>query len=250
MMLIPAIDLRGGRCVRLLQGDFAAETRYELEPRELLLRYESYGASWLHVVDLDGARGGMLANRSIIVALAGQRTVRLQVGGGVRSAEAIEDLFAQGVARVVVGSTAVERPEEVSEWLRRYGPERICRAFDVRLDSTGVPRVRTRGWTEATAVSLWEAIARFPLDAIRHILCTDIERDGALTGPNFDLYREAVARFPRLAWQASGGIRDAADLALLASTGVAGAVSGKALLERRMTAEELRPFLQDASSLA
>jgi phosphoribosylformimino-5-aminoimidazole carboxamide ribotide isomerase len=110
--------------------------------------------------------------------------------------------------------------------------------------------VRTRGWTEATAISLWDAVVRFPAGRIKHILCTDIERDGALSGPNVDLYREAVARFPHLAWQASGGIRDASDLAVLATTGVAGAVSGKALLERRMTAEELRPFLQDASSLA
>jgi phosphoribosylformimino-5-aminoimidazole carboxamide ribotide isomerase len=250
MLLIPAIDLRQGRCVRLFQGDFGAETRYEHEPHELLLRYRGLGASWLHVVDLDGAKDGALANRSIIVALASQRAVRIQVGGGVRSATTIDDLLRQGVSRVVVGSTAVERPEEVTEWLVRYGPERICLAFDVRLDDGGVPRVRTRGWTESTAISLWDAIARFPSDRIKHILCTDIERDGALTGPNIELYREAQSRFPNLAWQASGGIRDAADLTALARTGVAGAVSGKALLEERITSEELRPFLHDASSPA
>jgi phosphoribosylformimino-5-aminoimidazole carboxamide ribotide isomerase len=250
MILIPAIDLRNGRCVRLFQGDFGAETRYEFEPRELLIRYQELGASWLHVVDLDGAKDGALANRSIIVALAAQRGLQLQVGGGVRTAATIEDLLQHGVGRVVVGSAAVERPDEVSEWLKRYGPERICLAFDVRLDQTGVPRVRTRGWTEATAISLWEAVARFPADRIKHILCTDIERDGALSGPNVDLYREAVSRFPQLAWQASGGVRDASDLETLAGTGVAGAVSGKALLEQRITSEELRPFLQDASSRA
>src|SRR5690242_6248579 len=146
MMLIPAIDLRNGRCVRLFQGDFAAETQYEPMPQELLLRYRDFGASWLHVVDLDGARGGVLANRSIVVALAAQRVMRLQVGGGIRSRETLEDLFEHGVSRVVVGSTAVERPDEVSEWLFRYGPERICLAFDIRLDGSGVPRVRTRGW--------------------------------------------------------------------------------------------------------
>ncbi|MFL6603076.1 MAG: 1-(5-phosphoribosyl)-5-[(5-phosphoribosylamino)methylideneamino]imidazole-4-carboxamide isomerase [Steroidobacteraceae bacterium] len=250
MLLIPAIDLRQGRCVRLFQGDFTAETRYEYEPRELLLRYRGLGASWLHVVDLDGAKDGALANRSIIVALASQRAVRIQVGGGVRSATTIDDLLRQGVSRVVVGSTAVERPEEVTEWLVRYGPERICLAFDVRLDAAGVPRVRTRGWTESTAISLWDAIARFPADRIKHILCTDIERDGALTGPNIELYAQAQSRFANLAWQASGGIRDAADLTALARLGVAGAVSGKALLEERITSEELRPFLHDASSPA
>jgi phosphoribosylformimino-5-aminoimidazole carboxamide ribotide isomerase len=250
MLLIPAIDLRQGRCVRLFQGDFGAETRYEHEPHELLLRYRSLGASWLHVVDLDGAKDGALANRSIIVALASQRAVRIQVGGGVRSAATIDDLLRQGVSRVVVGSTAVEQPEQVTQWLARYGPDRICLAFDVRLDDTGVPRVRTRGWTEDTAISLWDAIARFPPEQIKHVLCTDIARDGALTGPNVDLYREARSRFPLLAWQASGGIRDAADLTALAQTGVAGAVSGKALLEERITSEELRPFLHDASSPA
>jgi phosphoribosylformimino-5-aminoimidazole carboxamide ribotide isomerase len=250
MLLIPAIDLRKGRTVRLFQGDFAAETRYELQPHELLLRYRGLGASWLHVVDLDGAKDGSLSNRSIIVALASQRAVRLQVGGGIRSSATIDDLLQQGVSRVVIGSTAVERPDEVNEWLVRYGPEKICLAFDIRLDNGGVPRVRTRGWTEGTALSLWDAVARFPADRLKNVLCTDIERDGALTGPNVELYREAVTRFPHLEWQASGGVRDASDLAALAKTGVAGAVSGKALLEERITSEELRPFLQDASSPA
>ena len=250
MLLIPAIDLRNGRTVRLFQGDFDAETRYELQPHELLLRYRGLGASWLHVVDLDGAKDGSLSNRSIIVALASQRAVRLQVGGGIRSSATIDDLLQQGVSRVVIGSTAVERPDEVNEWLVRYGPEKICLAFDIRLDDGGVPRVRTRGWTEGTALSLWDAVARFPAGRLKHVLCTDIERDGALTGPNVELYREAVTRFSHLQWQASGGVRDASDLAALAKTGVAGAVSGKALLEERITSEELRPFLQDASSPA
>src|SRR5256884_557329 len=249
MLLIPAIDLRHGRCVRLHQGDFGAETRYEHEPHELLLRYRGLGASWLHVVDLDGAKDGVLAkaNRAVIMALASQRAVRLQVGGGVRSAALIDDLLRHGVERVVVGSAAVERPEEVAEWLRRFGAERICLALDVRMDSGGVPRVRTRGWTEATAVTLWEAIGRFPSGAVQHVLCTDIARDGALSGPNIELYRSALSRCPRLAWQASGGVRHAADLRALARVGVAAAVSGKALLGERITPEELRPFLPDAS---
>jgi len=247
MILIPAIDLRAGRCVRLLQGDFQAETCYAYEPHELLIRYRDQGASWLHVVDLDGARDGSLANHSIITGLLAQRAVRLQVGGGVRSANSIEELLREGISRVVVGSLAVERPDEVAAWLERYGQERICLALDVRLDADGVPRVRTRGWTEATAVSLWDAICCYGSGLLKHVLCTDIERDGALSGPNIELYRQAVSRFPDLAWQASGGVRHAADLAALARTGVAAAVSGKALLEQRITSEELRPFLQDAS---
>src|SRR5437660_3835556 len=159
MLLIPAIDLRHGRCVRLHQGDFGAETRYEHEPHELLLRYRSLGASWLHVVDLDGAKDGVLANRAVIVALASQRAVRVQVGGGVRSAAVIDDLLRNGVERVVIGSAAVERPEEVAEWFSRFGTDRICLALDIRMDSESEPRVRTHGWREGTAISLWEAIS-------------------------------------------------------------------------------------------
>ena len=246
MLLIPAIDLRNGRCVRLLKGDFAAETRYEFEPHELLQRYRGIGATWLHVVDLDGARDGTLANRSILVSLASQSAVKIQVGGGVRSAAVIDDLLRNGVSRVVIGSLAVEQPRVVIGWLNQFGPARLCLAFDIRNDESGVPRVRTRGWTQGGHLSLWEALEPFLEHGLQHVLCTDIERDGALTGPSLELYRQARERHPQIAWQASGGVRDAADLAALAQLGMAAAVSGKALLEERMTSEELRPFLPNA----
>jgi phosphoribosylformimino-5-aminoimidazole carboxamide ribotide isomerase len=247
MLLIPAIDLRGGRVVRLYQGDFGTETRYEYSPRELLEKYRALGASWVHVVDLDGACDGVLANREVIVDLAAQRGLKLQVGGGIRSAEVIEDLISSGIERVVIGSAAVERPDDVMAWTSRFGADRICLALDVRHDRHGAPQVRTRGWKSGTAISLWEALDVYPAAAVRHVLCTDIERDGALTGPNLDLYREAVERLPRIGWQASGGVRDAADLDALDRIGAAAAVSGKALLEERIKPQELRRFLPDAS---
>jgi phosphoribosylformimino-5-aminoimidazole carboxamide ribotide isomerase len=246
MLLIPSIDLRGGRCVRLLRGDFAAETRYDLEPHALLQRYRALGASWLHVVDLDGARDGALANRTVIARLAAQQALSLQVGGGVREAADVAALFDHGVARVVVGSAAVEQPDEVRRWLRQLGPERVCLAFDVRLDAAGVPRLRTRGWREATSVSLWDAVAGFLGDDLRHVLCTDIDRDGALAGPNLALYAEAMRRYPGIAWQASGGIASAGDLSALAATRVAAAISGKALLEERIALGEMQPYLPNA----
>jgi len=250
MLLIPAIDLRNGRCVRLFKGDFNAETRYEYEPMELLDRYRGYGATWLHVVDLDGAKDGVLANRATILALAARKALRIQVGGGMRSAEVIEDVLAHGVDRVVIGSAAVERPAEVAGWLRRFGPDRVCLALDVMMDTDGEPKVRTRGWTEGTGVTLWSALEPFLADGLKHVLCTDIDRDGALSGPNLGLYRRTLERFPQISWQASGGVRDAADLAALDGIGMAAAVSGKALLEQRITSEELRPFLPNASSPA
>jgi phosphoribosylformimino-5-aminoimidazole carboxamide ribotide isomerase len=246
MLLIPSIDLRGGHCVRLLRGDFAAETRYEIDARSLLERYRALGARWLHVVDLDGARDGRLSNRELIGALASQGGLALQVGGGVRSAAVIEDLLRSGVARVVIGSTAVEQPSLVARWLRDYGPERLCLAFDVRLDPQSVPRLQTRGWRDASTRSLWEGVAEFAAAGLRHVLCTDVERDGALEGPNLALYAEALRRHPQLQWQASGGIANAADLAALAAAGVPAAISGKALLEERIDPQELRPFLPSA----
>lgn len=250
MLLIPSIDLRGGECVRLLKGDFAAETRYAVSAQELLERYRRLGAPWVHVVDLDGARDGTLANRTTIASLAAGSGLHIQVGGGVRSAETCAALLADGVARVVVGSAAIEQTELVREWFARFGPERLCLAFDIHFDSAGTPRIRTRGWTRESALSLWEAIELFAGHGLRHVLCTDIERDGALGGPNVALYAEGMRRHPELAWQASGGVRDHRDLSALAATGVAAAISGKALLEERMSSEELQPFLPSASSPA
>lgn len=246
MQLIPSIDLRGGHCVRLFKGAFDAETRYDLDPALLLERYAGMGARWLHVVDLDGARDGVLGNRTLIGKLAASGKLRLQVGGGLRSLPVIEDLFAAGVSRAVIGSAAVEQPQIAATALGQFGPEAVCLAIDVRVDAGGVPRVRTRGWVAEHSVSLWELIEQFRPHGLRHVLCTDIERDGALGGPNLALYEEAQRRFPGIAWQASGGVRDARDLWTLRGGGLAAAVSGRALLEGLMTAEELTPFLPAA----
>ena len=246
MLLIPSIDLRGGHCVRLYKGAFDAETRYDLDPGLLLDRYADQGARWLHVVDLDGARDGVLGNRNLIARLAAKGRLKIQVGGGLRSLPVMEDLFAAGVARAVIGSAAVEQPQIAEEALQRFGAEAVWLAIDARVDAAGVPRARTRGWVTESPLSLWELIERFTPHGLRHVLCTDIERDGALGGPNLALYEEGQRRYPGIAWQASGGVRDAADLAALAKVGVAAAISGKALLEGRMTTEELQPFLRDA----
>jgi len=250
MELIPAIDLREGRVVRLLQGDFDQETRYELSPGELFARYAHAGARWVHVVDLDGAREGQAANRAIVAALAAQGGPSIQSGGGLRSSRSVKALLSAGVQRAVLGSVAVSEPGEVMEWFGEFGPASLVLALDVRLDAAGVPRVATHGWREQSSLSLWDVVRRYLPVGVQHVLCTDVSRDGALTGPNLALYREAMARFPEIAWQASGGIRDADDLRALAETGVAAAISGKALIEGRMTLEDLQPYLPGASSPA
>jgi phosphoribosylformimino-5-aminoimidazole carboxamide ribotide isomerase len=248
MLLIPSIDLTDGRCVRLRQGDFTAQTHYDEEPLALLRRYRTLGAPWLHIVDLDGAKDGAMVNRALVLTLASERALKLQVGGGIRSAEAIEELLAHGVARVVVGSAAVEDPRSVIAWLKRFGRERVCLAFDVRFDAFGMPRVRTHGWTKRTPLDLWRAIKPFLAHGLKHVLCTDIERDGTLAGPNLALYTQATGHLPHLAWQASGGVADATDLTALAAIGVAAAISGRALLDGRIKPEEFHAFLPSASS--
>jgi phosphoribosylformimino-5-aminoimidazole carboxamide ribotide isomerase len=244
--LIPAIDLKGGRCVRLLHGDFAKETRYDADPSDLLAKYGRLGADWLHIVDLDGAKDGGQINRPIIARLAAQRGVHLQVGGGLRNTAAVAQMLDLGVERVVIGSSAVTHVEQVRTWLDYFGPDCVTLAFDVRLDQAGVPRVATHGWQRQSDFSLWDALDNYSDSQLVHVLCTDVGRDGALTGPNIGLYREAVRRHPRIQWQASGGIRHAQDLHALDVAGAAAAISGKALLEELIPVAELQPFLPNA----
>lgn len=244
MLLIPSIDVRGGHCVRLFKGDFSAETIYARSPLEVAQDYANRGARWLHLVDLDGARDGVLTNRSALTEMTAVEGLSVQVGGGIRQRASVDELLSLGVARVVVGSAAVERSDEVAAWLREYGPERVCLAFDVRLDHDGRAHLQTRGWREATSVGLFEAVERFAEHGLRHVLCTDIDRDGALAGPHVELYRQCVTRFPTIAWQASGGVRDSADLQALAAAGAAAAISGKALLEGRIDAPQMRQWLR------
>ena len=246
MQLIPAIDLRNGKCVRLYQGRYDAETVYADDPSEVLDRYVALGARLVHVVDLDGARDGSQADAVAVARLVSQGQAELQLGGGIRDSTTVARWLDAGVVRVVVGSAAVTAPDEVASWFGAFGAERIVPAFDVRLDTDGVPRLATHGWERQTALSLWDAVERYLAHGLRHVLCTDVARDGALTGPNVDLYREAIRRYPTIAWQASGGVRDVADLADLASIGAAGAISGRALLDGRMHPEELSPFLRNA----
>ena len=245
MQLIPAIDIRGGRCVRLLRGEFDQETRYELDPRELARTYRNAGAQWLHIVDLDGARDGRRGNAALIADIAGASDLRVQLGGGVRDEASLVDAL-DCADRVVVGSLAVTEPERVADWLDRFGPERIVLGFDVKLDESGVARVTTHGWTRDSTLELDTAIGDYRRAGLRHVLCTDVARDGALSGPNIELYRRVQSAWPAIALQASGGIQAAADLDVLAEAGVAAAISGKALLEQRIRFEEIRRFLPNA----
>jgi len=246
MELVPSIDLRNGRVVRLHQGVFATETSYKLTAKQLYRRYTAAGARHVHIVDLDGARDGVAGNHATLRSLAALKGLRIQAGGGVRRLADVVRLLADGVERVVSGSVAIESPDEVADWISRFGADHIVAALDVRLVDDGTLRLATHGWQQVSRRSLWDAVAGLASAGLKHVLCTDIARDGAGVGPNVKLYRECVKRFPKLAWQASGGVRNAADLHALAAIGVAAAISGKALIEDRIPRRELAPFLPAA----
>ncbi len=243
MDVIPAIDLLGSRCVRLYQGDFGKVTEYAHDPMELAHAYRIAGATRLHVVDLDGARTGTPGNRAIVAQLASASGMAVQVGGGIRNAATAEALLAAGAARVVIGSVAINDPATVIGWMRSLGADRFVLAFDVRLrPDSGEPMAVTHGWRESSGRLLWDLMDEFLAADARHFLCTDIDRDGTLAGPNIALYAQCVRRFPAARVIASGGLGSAADLPALAATGVASVVTGKALLDGRLTLEEIRQF--------
>lgn len=237
MIVYPAIDLRQGVCVRLMHGRFDAVTRYDDDPAARLAAFAAAGAEWVHIVDLDGAEAGRAVQHALIGELAAAIDIRIQSGGGVRSADDVRRLLDAGVDRVVVGSLAVSAPDEVAAWLERFGPERLTLALDVRADGDRyIPALR--GWTEAASVDLWTALDRYPPGTARHLLVTDVGRDGALTGPNLDLLGEIVRRRPDLRVQASGGVAALTDLSTARALGCAGAIVGRALYEGRFTLEQ------------
>jgi len=235
MLIYPAIDLRQGTCVRLMHGRFDQVTQYDDEPARRLAGFVSEGASWVHMVDLDGAQAGKAVQHGLIGDLAASLSVSIQSGGGVRSREDVERLLDAGVSRVVVGSQAVTAPDRVADWLAEFGAERMTLAFDVRIGEDGVAVPALKGWTEAASLDLWDALAHYPEGRLRHILVTDVGRDGALTGPNLDLLGEVIRRRPDLRVQASGGMASLDDLLACRDLGCDGAIVGRALYEGRFT---------------
>ncbi len=246
MQLIPAIDLKDGRCVRLLEGRFEDKTEYSADPVALASDYARAGAEWVHLVDLDGARDGHRSNSEIIARMTAACGTHVQIGGGIRDEADVREVLALGADRVVVGSTAVEAFDTTSGWLSTFGPERVVVALDIRIDANGDPRPRTRGWVRTSRLTLWTLLSAYTQAGLKHLLCTDIARDGTLAGPNTGLYQEICRRYPTLAVQASGGVSNVDDLRQLAAAGADGAISGKALLDGRIKLEEVTSFLPNA----
>lgn len=232
MIIYPAMDLMDATVVRLRQGRFDETTTYLKSPADALRGFAAAGAEWAHIVDLDGARAGRPAQHELIAGLAPLTGLKLQVGGGFRSREHIQSILEAGVERVVIGSLAVKDPALVNQWIEEFDPDRLVLSLDVRMIED-VPLVAVSGWSENSASTLWEVAAQFP--SARHLLLTDIGRDGMLSGPNFGLLDEAVERLPGLRIQASGGVSSILDIERLRTDG---AIVGRALWEGRFTLEE------------
>lgn len=246
MRIIPAIDLKDGKCVRLYQGDFDKTTEYSNDPAEVARRFSALDVQDLHIVDLDGARSGEQLNRSIVKAIAAETGLQIQLGGGIRDRSTVADWLESGVGRCVIGSMAITEAATVKGWLSDFGADRIVLALDVNIREDGTPNLTTHGWTEDADASLWDCIDSYSGAGIRHVLCTDVSRDGAMVGPNVELYVEILRRYPALQLQASGGVRNSGDLQRLKSHGIPAAITGRALLDGEITAAEVASFRRSA----
>jgi phosphoribosylformimino-5-aminoimidazole carboxamide ribotide isomerase len=220
--IIPAVDIRHGKCVRLYQGDYHQETVFSDDPLEVALRWESLGATRLHIVDLDGAAAGQVVNLDIIDSIAHQVKVPVQLGGGIRSLETIARVLDLGVARVILGTVAVEQPDLVEEACRENAD-----AVIVSIDSRG-EQVATRGWLQGTQLQAVDLALSMVKLGVRRFIHTEISRDGTLSGPNYDMLKNLVQAI-RQPVIAAGGISALEHLRELKRTGVEGAIIGKAL---------------------
>ena len=236
--LYPAIDVRGGRIVRLSQGDYDQETRYGDDPLQLATTYAAQGARWLHLVDLDAARAGGYTLLRLVADIVAGTGLQVQTGGGVRTRDDVARILDAGASRVVIGSLAVREPDTAIAWLEAFGSERITIALDTRQDRSGAWRLPVHGWTETAAGTLELLAAQYARAGLQHLLCTDISRDGMMTGPNFELYSTLKLVVPGLQVQASGGVRHLDDVRQAQRQGCAGVVLGRALLEGKLQLPE------------
>ncbi|WP_337945136.1 1-(5-phosphoribosyl)-5-[(5-phosphoribosylamino)methylideneamino]imidazole-4-carboxamide isomerase [Sutterella wadsworthensis] len=237
-MIIPAIDLIDGCVVRLHQGDYGARRDYGEDPLARLQRYQASGAQLLHIVDLTGAKDPKARQIPLLRELLGNLSIPVQTGGGIRSADDVRSLLDAGAARVVVGSAAVTRTDEVAGWMKTFGADKLVLALDVRINKAGNAEVAVSGWQENSGVLMDDLIRAFEPAGLRYVLTTDISKDGTLAGPNTALYAKLAQTFPNIDFQASGGIGSLDDIRAVSHTGAAGVIVGRALLEGKFTLEE------------
>ncbi|WP_114750098.1 1-(5-phosphoribosyl)-5-[(5-phosphoribosylamino)methylideneamino]imidazole-4-carboxamide isomerase [Pleomorphovibrio marinus] len=239
MEIIPAIDIIGGKCVRLTQGDYAQKKEYAKDPLEVAKRFEDAGIRRLHLVDLDGAKAKKIVNLEVLSRICEHTTLQVDFGGGVKSTTDLEKALNAGAAQVTGGSVAAQDPELFASWLSTYGGDKIILGADAKDR-----KIAISGWQETTAEDVLTFIADYVKKGVSYVICTDVAKDGLLQGPSIALYREIIAEVPGVKLIASGGVARVSDLEALEEIGVYGCIVGKAYYEQRITLEQLAGFVR------
>lgn len=238
MRIIPAIDIINGECVRLSKGDYNKKTVYSKNVLDVAKNFEDNGIQFLHLVDLDGAKQNRIINYKILKKISSQTNLTIDFGGGLKSEEDIKIAFESGAKQVTLGSVAIKNPELFLKSLEKYGSEKIILGADARKE-----KIAVSGWLEESKMNIYDFIKEKTESGIQYVISTDIDKDGMLEGPSFDLYEKIIAENPNIKMIASGGITSASDLEKVKSIGCEGAIIGKALYENRITFNDLKPFL-------
>ena len=238
MRIIPAIDIINGECVRLSKGDYNKKTVYSKNVLDVAKNFEDNGIQFLHLVDLDGAKQNRIINYKILEQISTQTNLIIDFGGGLKSEEDIKIAFENGAKQVTLGSVAIKNPELFLKSLEKYGSEKIILGADARKE-----KIAISGWLEESESNIYDFIKEKIKIGIQYVISTDIDKDGMLEGPSFDLYEKIIAENPNIKLIASGGITSASDLEKVKSIGCEGAIIGKALYENRITFKDLKPFL-------
>lgn len=235
--VIPAIDIIGGKCVRLEQGDYSLKKVYEADPVDLARRFEDHGITRLHLVDLDGARDRHIVNYHVLERIVAKTRLIIDFGGGIKTESDLHVAFDSGAAMAVIGSIAVTDRDLFQDWLFAYGPEKIILGADVKED-----KIAVTGWTDITAIGLFDFLTYYKAMGVKQVLCTDIAKDGMMQGSSVDFYKQMIKDFPAMRVLASGGISSVEEIHRLNEAGVTGAIIGKALYEGKIKLEELKEF--------
>jgi phosphoribosylformimino-5-aminoimidazole carboxamide ribotide isomerase len=237
LQIIPAIDIIDGKCVRLTQGDYGRKTVYNDDPLDMAKQFEAGGLRRLHLVDLDGAKAGKVANWKVLETIVKGTSLVIDFGGGIKTEEDLQLVFDSGAALATIGSLAVKNETLFSAWLEKYGADKFLLGADVKEG-----KIAINGWLETTDIGITDFIGKYAAKGITQLFCTDVSKDGKLEGPSLDLYRQIRAAFPGLFFIASGGVSSMSDLEELEKIGCSGAIVGKAIYEGRISLAELSKF--------
>lgn len=234
-VIIPAIDIIDGKCVRLTQGDYNQKKVYNENPLEVAKAFEDAGMTRLHLVDLDGAKAGQVRNWKVLETIAGKTGMVIDFGGGVKVENDVEIIFNSGAALVTVGSIAVKDEATFVSWLKKFGNDRFLLGADVKDE-----KIAVHGWLETTDIWIYDFIQKYSDHGVQQVFCTDVAKDGALQGPSIDLYKSIIQKFPDLHFIASGGVSNINDVHQLIEIGCKGVIIGKAIYEGHITLKELQ----------